>query len=335
MALSGAQDSKKTGVLLVNLGSPDEPTKPALRRYLREFLSDPRVVNIPRFIWLIVLNFLVLPFRSGKSVKAYRKIWTEQGSPLVFNSIQLGKEIADQLDNTIQVDVAMRYGQPSMSSRLDVFKKNNIRKLIVLPLYPQYSSTTTASVFDALFTLLSRWEQIPALNFINDYHLNSAYIQTVADSINDFWKQHSRSEVLLISFHGLPAHSINLGDPYFYQCHATASLIADTLGLKENQWQIVFQSRFGKAEWLKPYCIEVLRQLPGQGVMNVDIVCPGFPVDCLETLEEIVITNKAVFLQAGGQSCRYISALNATQSHAKALINVINEHCQDLVVNRK
>ena len=330
MALSRTPESNKTGVLLVNLGSPDAPTTSALRRYLREFLSDPRVVNIPRFIWWLILNCLVLPFRPGKSVKAYRKIWTEQGSPLVVNSTCLGKEIAVQLDDSIQVAVAMRYGKPSIGSKLDTLKKDQIRRLIVLPLYPQYSSTTTASVFDETFALLSQWEQLPALNFINDYHLNFAYIQAVANSITDFWNQYTRGEILLMSFHGLPANSLKLGDPYFHQCHASASLIAEKLGLHEKRWQIVFQSRFGKAEWLKPYCVEVLQQLPQQGIKKIDIVCPGFSVDCLETLEEIAITNKKVFIQAGGQSYQYISALNATRSHADALINVINESCQGI-----
>ena len=330
MVLSRTPESNKTGVLLINLGSPDAPTTSALRRYLREFLSDPRVVNIPRFIWWLILNFLVLPIRPGKSVKAYRKIWTEQGSPLVVTSVRLGKEIAEQLGDTTQVEVAMRYGKPSIRSKLDTLKRDQIRKLIVLPLYPQYSSTTTASVFDETFASLSQWKQFPALNFINDYHLNSAYIQAVADSITNFWKQHTAGEILLMSFHGLPANSLKLGDPYFHQCHASALLIAEKLGLHEKQWMIVFQSRFGKAEWLKPYCVDVLQQLPQQDIKKIDIVCPGFSVDCLETLEEIAITNKAIFMQAGGQSYQYISALNATCSHADALMNVINESCQGI-----
>ncbi len=326
MTLPRTPEETKTGVLLVNLGSPDAPTRPALRRYLREFLSDPRVVKIPRFIWWLILNLLVLPFRPRKSTKAYKKIWTAKGSPLVVTSTSLGKEIAEQVDDNIHVEVAMRYGKPSIRSKLDSLIKQRVQKLIVLPLYPQYSSTTTASVFDETVALISQWEQIPALNFINDYHLNTAYIQAVADFIIDFWDQNTRGEILLMSFHGLPANSLKLGDPYFYQCHASANLIAEQLGLQEKQWQIVFQSRFGKAEWLKPYCLEVLKQLPEQGIKNVDIVCPGFPVDCLETLEEIAITNKVFFLQAGGKSYQYIPALNTSQNHVDALINVINEN---------
>lgn len=324
MALSSRQLPKRTGVLLVNLGSPDKPTVSAVRRYLREFLWDRRVVNLPRTIWWIILNFFVLPLRPAKSAKAYRKIWTEEGSPLVSISQQLSDQLSEKSSGKISVELAMRYGHPAIKDKLLKFKQDKIGRLIVLPLYPQYSSTTTASVFDAVMEEIVRWQPIPDFNFISDYHQNSTYIEQIADSVNKFWSQQGKGEKLLLSFHGLPAMSIKLGDPYFYQCHKTAELIAERLKLEKKDWQIVFQSRFGRAEWLKPYCVEVLQHLPGQGIKNVDIICPGFAVDCLETLEEIAITNKSFFLDAGGQQYRYIPALNATDRHVAVLTDLLN-----------
>lgn len=325
MALSSAKSTKNTGVLLVNLGSPDKPTTTAVRRYLREFLWDPRVVNLPRMLWWFILHFLVLPLRPSRSAKAYRKIWTQEGSPLVSISQQLSDQLSEKLSGEASVEVAMRYGQPSISDKLEKFSKKKIEQLIVLPLYPQYSSTTTASVFDAVVEELVRWQPIPSTHFISDYHQNSEYIEAVADSVQNFWSQEGRGEKLLLSFHGLPERSIKQGDPYFYQCHKTAELIADKLKLDKKDWQIVFQSRFGRAEWLKPYCIEVLQKLPGQGIKNVDVICPGFAVDCLETLEEIAITNKSIFIEAGGQQYRYIPALNANESHATVLAELMKQ----------
>ncbi len=325
MALTSAKPAKKTGLLLVNLGSPDKPTRTAVRRYLREFLWDPRVVNIPRIVWWFLLHFLVLPFRPARSAKAYSQIWTKEGSPLVSISQQLSDLLSKKLSGKASVELAMRYGKPAIKEKLDQFSNDKIEQLIVLPLYPQYSSTTTASVFDSVVNELMGWQSIPSIHFIGDYHDQSGYIEAIADSIQEYWSQEGRGERLLLSFHGLPERSIKLGDPYFYQCHKTAELIADKLRLDKKDWQIVFQSRFGRAEWLKPYCVEVLQQLPGQGIKKVDVVCPGFAVDCLETLEEIAITNKSIFIEAGGRQYRYIPALNATERHADVLSELLKQ----------
>jgi ferrochelatase len=324
----GSAVPKKTAVLLVNLGSPSAPTSSAVRKYLKEFLWDPRVVNIPRPIWWMILHFLVLPFRPRKSVKAYKKIWQKKGSPLIFLTEQLTKKVAEQLgnklkDNRYSIDWVMRYGKPSISKQLAQYKKVQIDELIVIPLYPQYSSTTTASVYDEVIRCLSQWRHIPTLHFVSDYHQNPFYIDAIASSIEQSWKLNGRNERLLMSFHGLPEQLTKWGDPYFDQCNRTASLIAERLGLTTDQWQMVFQSRFGKAKWLQPYCIEALRAFPEQSIKHIDVVCPGFAVDCLETLEEIELANKAIFLEAGGESYHYIPALNDSEKHIETMVNLI------------
>ena len=318
---------KKTGVLLVNLGSPTAPTTRAVRRFLKEFLGDPRVVNLPRPLWWLILNFLVLPFRPARSAKAYRKIWHEQGSPLSDLTRRLTTKIADKLRaKGISVDYAMRYGEPSIAHRLRAFKKAGITDVIVLPLYPQYSSTTTASVYDDLVKELNQWRHLPGIQFISDYHQDSHYIAAVSDSIELAWREHGKNERLLMSFHGLPEQLTKWGDPYFHQCQQTAALIAEKLGLNDQHWMIVFQSRFGKAQWLKPYCVDTLQALPEQGIKTVDVVCPGFAVDCLDTLEEIAMENKSIFMAAGGTGYQYIPALNDTDAHVDAIINLL-ENC--------
>ena len=317
--------SKKTGILLTNLGSPTAPTTRAVRRFLKDFLGDPRVVNLPRPLWWLILNFFVLPFRPARSAKAYRKVWRQQGSPLTYLTRQLTEKIANKLaPKGISVNYAMRYGEPSIARRLRAFKKEGITDVIVLPLYPQYSSTTTASVYDDLVKELNQWRHLPGIQFISDYHQDSHYIAAVADSIERTWREYGKNERLLMSFHGLPEQLTKWGDPYFHQCHKTAALIAEKLGLNEQQWMIVFQSRFGKAQWLKPYCVDTLQELPGLGTKTVDVVCPGFPVDCLETLEEIAMENKSIFMAAGGTDYRYIPALNDTDAHVDAIINLLD-----------
>ncbi|WP_305907483.1 ferrochelatase [Methylomarinum sp. Ch1-1] len=316
---------KKVGVLLVNLGSPDAPTTSRVRRFLREFLGDPRVVNLPRALWWVILNFFVLPFRPRKSARAYREIWTDKGSPLVYYTRQLSDKLAIALDSDeIHVDYAMRYGKPVLADKLNAFKAQMLDEIIILPLYPQYSSTTTASVYDAVDDVVRPWRHIPSLQFIAEYHDHQAYIAAVAESIKAFWHKHGRNDLLLMSFHGLPAKLTDLGDPYYHHCQKTAALIAERLGLHDTQWKLVFQSRFGKAEWLKPYCLEVLQDLPQQGSKEVDIVCPGFAVDCLETLEEIALANKEEFLAAGGKSYRYIPALNDSDEHVKVMVDLLS-----------
>lgn len=325
-----AESRKKIGVLLVNLGTPDAPTPAAVRRYLREFLADPRVVEIPRVIWWFVLNLLIAPLRAPKSAHAYATVWTERGSPLMFHSSDLATAVQEHLErragNGTQylVRLGMRYGNPSVRSQLDALKTEGVEALVVLPLYPQYSAATAASTYDALWQVLRGWRHVPSHAFIADYYREPAYSDAVASSISRYWKSHGEAPgVLLFSFHGLPARSRALGDPYYDQCVASASAIAARLGLDDSRWRLVFQSRFGPMEWLKPYCVEVLAELPKQGVSAVDVVCPGFAVDCLETLEEIAVTNREIFLSAGGSQYRYIPALNSSPQHVAVIADLV------------
>ncbi|WP_020161031.1 ferrochelatase [Methylobacter marinus] len=318
--------TRKTGVLLVNLGSPAAPTTSAVRRFLKEFLGDPRVVNLPRPLWWIILRFFILPFRPRRSAAAYRKIWDKKGSPLVYLTRQLTEQVAGRLNaEGVVTDYAMRYGEPSIAKQLNFLKKQGIDNLIVLPLYPQYSSTTTASVYDDLVRELNRWRYLPSFQFISDYHQDDHYIAAAAESIEQTWREQGKNDLLLMSFHGLPEQLTKWGDPYFHQCHKTAALIAERLNLNKDQWQVVFQSRFGKAQWLKPYCAETLQSLPKQGIKKIDMVCPGFAVDCLETLEEIAMENKRLFMAAGGEVYRYIPALNDSTSHVNAIVKLFEQ----------
>ena len=318
---------KKIGIILANLGSPTAPTTKAVRRFLKDFLGDPRVVNLPRPIWWVILNCFVLPFRPSRSAKAYSKVWHEKGSPLTYLTKQLTEKVAVRLNpKNIKVDYAMRYGEPSIATQLKAFKQDGVTDVIVLPLYPQYSSTTTASIYDDLTKELKQWRHLPSFEFISDYHQDSHYIAAVAASIEQAWREQAKNELLVMSFHGLPEQLTQWGDPYFHQCHKTATLIAEKLGLTEKQWMIVFQSRFGKAQWLKPYCVDTLQDLPTQGIKAIDIVCPGFAVDCLETLEEIAMENKSIFMEAGGNEYRYIACLNDSQAHVDALIQLLQLH---------
>ena len=316
--------TKKTAVILANLGSPTAPTTKAVRKFLADFLGDPRVVNIPRPIWWIILNCFVLPFRPSKSAKAYKKIWHEKGSPLAYLTREMTEKLAVQLaEKGVITDYAMRYGEPSIATRLKEFKEQGVTDVVVLPLYPQYSSTTTASIYDDLIKELNHWWHIPSFQFISDYHDNEYYIAALAESIQAAWQAQPKNELLVMSFHGLPELLTKKGDPYFHQCHKTAVLLAEKLGLAEHEWKIVFQSRFGKAEWLKPYCVDTLEELPGLGVKTVDLVCPGFAVDCLETLEEIAMENREVFMEAGGAEYRYIACLNDSDAQISAFIKML------------
>lgn len=316
--------TKKTAILIVNLGSPASPNTGDVRQFLREFLGDPRVVNIPRPIWWMILNLFILPFRPQKSAHAYQTIWTEQGSPLVVFTRDLTAKLADAIaDEHLIVDYAMRYGKPSLATKLRDFEQQGVDEIVVLPLYPQYSSTTTASIFDVVADAIKNWWHVPGLRLISDFYRHPAYIAALADSIRHYWQAHGQSQLLVMSFHGVPAMLTKKGDPYYYHCQATAELLAKALGLEAHQWRLVFQSRFGKAEWLKPYCVEVLEELPQEGIHSVDLVCPGFSVDCLETLEEIAITNQEIFLEAGGQQYRYIPALNDSDAHIAVLREII------------
>lgn len=315
----------KAGLLIVNLGTPEAPTAKALRRYLREFLGDRRVVPLPRILWIPLLYGVISILRAPRSAKAYQKIWMNQGSPLAVHTLQLADQLRKQ---GWRVEAAMRYGQPAIAKGLEKLKDQGCETLFVLPLYPQYSITTTASVFDKVVELLGRWPQQPSFYFLSDYHDDPAYIAAIADQVKQFWQENGRPQRLLFSFHGLPEKSREQGDPYYDQCLNSARLIAQALNLAESDWQVVFQSRFGPARWLQPYCVDVLQALPEQGINQVDVLCPGFAVDCLETLEEIALTNREIFLAAGGKQYRYIPALNDESRQVKMLENLIQKRVQ-------
>ena len=319
-----------TGVLVTNLGTPDAPTTSALRRYLAEFLADPRVVEIPKLIWWFILHGVILRTRPKRSAAVYRKIWTEAGSPLLAISKKQVAAIQTFLDQhateKFHVELAMRYGNPSIQSGLEKLQRANTKKIIILPLYPQYSASTTASTFDAVANILKTWRDIPELHLVKHYHDTPDYINALAESITEHWQKASRAEKLLFSFHGIPKAYFESGDPYYYECHQTARLVAKKLNLNEEQWILTFQSRFGPKEWLKPYTDETLKELAMTGTKNVDVICPGFSSDCLESLEEIDMQNRKFFLEAGGEKFSYIPALNDRPAHISALANIIQKY---------
>jgi protoporphyrin/coproporphyrin ferrochelatase len=334
----GQQNQYKstTAILLCNLGTPDAPTAPALRRYLGEFLSDHRVVEIPKLVWWLILNGIILRLRPAKSAKKYESIWitpdkTGQGggSPLKVwsekNALLLQGNLAER-GHRVLVRLGMRYGNPSIPAQMDALKKEGFNRVLVLPLYPQYSGTTSASVFDAVYSWATKTRLIPELRFVNHYHDHPAYISALAARIQAHWQAHGRSEKLVMSFHGVPERTLSLGDPYHCECHKTARLLAEKLGLSKEQYQLTFQSRFGKAKWLEPYTEPTLIALAQSGCKSVDVVCPGFPVDCLETLEEISMEAKEAFLHAGGESFSYIPCLNDSQPWIDALADVAEQH---------
>lgn len=316
----------KTGVLLINLGTPDAPTAKALRRYLKEFLSDPRVVEIPRFIWWPILNFIILNVRPKKSAVKYDSVWMPEGSPLRVHTerqMQAIQGLLAQRGLDVEVAYAMRYGNPSIPSVLAGMRARGLRRLLVLPMYPQYSASTTATAFDVLLAEIMAMRNQPDLRLIRSFHDYGPYIDALAAQVQRHWADHGRGDLLLFSFHGVPKFSLLKGDPYHCECHKTARLIAQKLGLSTDQWALSFQSRFGKAEWLKPYTAEVLAALPGRGVKTLDVMCPGFPADCLETLEEIALEGRDEFLHAGGQAYRYIACMNEDAVGMQALADLV------------
>ncbi len=318
-----------TGVLLTNLGTPDTPATKDVRRYLAEFLSDPRVVEVARPVWWLVLHGVILRTRPRRSAKSYAKIWTDQGSPLMLHTrhqaTALEASLNENAPGAFRVEPAMRYGQPSIASALDRLRQANAQRLVILPLYPQYSATTTASTFDAMSSTLRGWRWIPAFNFINQYHDHPAYIEALANSVKRFQAEHGPAERLLISFHGIPEEYAAAGDPYPDQCQHTAELLARSLKLSPDQWGYSFQSRMGSKAWIQPYTDETLKQWGAAGVRKVQVICPGFPADCLETLEEIGEENRDYFIQAGGREYHYIPALNDAPEHIAMLARLVNE----------
>ena len=318
------------GVLLSNLGTPDEPTAPAVRRYLAEFLWDRRVVDLPRPIWWLVLHGIILRLRPARSARLYRKVWTESGSPLLAIARQQRAALQEALDallpGPIRVELGMRYGNPSIGDALGRLVDAGAERILVLPLYPQYSSTTTASTADAVHANIRQRHWIPELRWINDYHMDSGYIAALAGSLRDAWRARPPADKLVFSFHGIPERYHLRGDPYPCFCRGTARAVAELLDLPEQRWTVVFQSRFGREEWLKPYADETLRELADAGVGSVDVICPGFSADCLETLEEMEQENCEIFLASGGQSYRYIPALNDRPEHIRALASLVERN---------
>lgn len=312
-----------TGVLLTNLGTPDAPTPSAVRRYLGEFLWDPRVIELSRPIWWLILHGFVLRVRPRLSAAAYRTVWTDEGSPLLVGLKRQAQALSKLVSGEIQVAIGMRYGKPSISSGLAQLAQAGVDKIVVLPLYPQYSATTTASTFDAVADTLNQWRQVPNLAFVADYHDNAEYIESLASSIRRHWAEHGRAERLLFSFHGIPQGYVDAGDPYEHQCVETVQLLTQTLGLTHKEWQLAFQSRVGREVWLQPYTDMVLQSWGKQHLESVEVICPGFSTDCLETLEEIDQRYRALFQSSGGGRFYYIPALNDDDAHIRTLENIV------------
>ena len=321
----------QTAVLLVNLGTPDAPTAPALRRYLAEFLSDPRVVEIPRLVWWPILHGIILRTRPAKSAAKYASVWMEDGSPLAVWTRRQTEAVAAALaanGQRVLVRHAMRYGNPGLSAVLDELRAAGATRVLVLPLYPQYAAATTASVGDKVMQWAQRSRRVPEFRFVGEYHDDPAYIDALAQSLRTHWQAHGRASKLVLSFHGLPERSLHLGDPYHCQCHKTARLLAERLELSPSEVMVTFQSRFGKAKWLGPYTEPTLRALAAQGLKSVDVMCPGFVADCLETLEEIGHEVRAAFLEAGGEDFRYVPCLNDDPAWVAALTGLVERHLQ-------
>jgi len=318
------------GVFLINLGTPDAPTAPAVRRYLAEFLNDPRVIELPRALWWPVLHGILLRLRPRRSARSYRAVWTARGSPLLAiarrQTTALQARLDRRLSGQVRVVLGMRYGNPSIPAALAGLRDLNARRILVLPLYPQYSATTTASGFDAVTAELTTWRRLPELRFVNQYHDEPGYIAALAQSIRAHWADQGEPDRLLFSFHGLPREYLLRGDPYGCQCRKTARLTAAALGLAPQRWQIAFQSRVGRKEWLRPYTDETLTAWGREGVGKAHVICPGFSADCLETLEEIAVTNRDGFLAAGGQDFDYIPALNDRPDHLEMLEGLVRRH---------
>lgn len=319
-------------VLLINLGSPEAPTKKALRPYLNQFLSDRRVIDLPRWQWLPILHGIVLNTRPKRSAHAYRQIWQEDGAPLIAitarQTVALRAALAARGLGHLHVESAMRYGEPSIARTLQTLATGGLEKLLIVPMYPQYSDATTASVFDGVAQALANRRGIPELRLVRDWHSHPRYIAAIADSIRRHTLAHGTAEQLLFSFHGLPARYAAEGDPYPQQCEATVAAVAESLQLPADRYRLVYQSRFGNESWLRPYADETIRQLADSGCQNLRVICPGFAADCLETLEEMAMTNRALFLQHGGRHYDYIPALNDDPAHIELLADLVVQHTQ-------
>ena len=320
-----------TGILLTNLGTPDEPTAKAVKPYLREFLSDPRVIEIPKLLWQIILRGIILQIRPRRSAKIYSTVWTNEGSPLLAIAKKqldlVRKNLKSSHSNSV-VELAMRYGNPSIESALLKLKQQKIRRLLVLPLYPQYCAATTASTFDKVTNILQKWRWIPELRFINQYFEEENYIMALSKSIEDFWKKNGKPQKTIFSYHGIPKKYHIKGDPYHCFCLKTSRLVKEYLNLSDDDVMTTFQSRFGRAEWLQPYTSQTLIELPSKGIKDVHIISPGFSPDCLETLEELEEENREYFVKAGGEKYKYIPCLNDDPLHISMMVNLIQKHTQ-------
>ena len=321
----------KTAVVLVNLGTPDAPTAAAVRPYLKQFLSDPRVVEIPKLIWWFILNCFILPLRSSKSAAKYALIWTKEGSPLKVHTKKQAVLLRGHLGergHDVLVTYAMRYGSPSLPDVLQKLKAEACDRILILPAYPQYSGATTASIFDAVFAHYAGERNVPELRFVKHYHDHDGYVQALKESVLAYWQSNGRPRTLVMSFHGVPKRTLLLGDPYFCECQKTARLLANQLGLSPDQYVVSFQSRFGKAEWLQPYTVPTLVGLAKEGLERVDVICPGFTSDCLETLEEIAIEAKQAFKAAGGKEFHFIPCLNESSPWISGMAAIVEQHLQ-------
>jgi protoporphyrin/coproporphyrin ferrochelatase len=324
--------TERIGVLLVNSGTPASPSARDVRRFLRALLSDPRVVELPRILWWPILNGLILPFRPARVARKYRKIWTPQGSPLVANSNRLRTELSTTLAQRtlapLSVEVAYLYARPAVGEALTKLRDAGAQRILVVPHFPQYCGATTGAVYDQVNEELRHWRWLPELRYVAEYHDHPGYIDALRASVVQQWEVEGRTRHLVISFHGIPERLVHSGDPYFYKCRQSARLLADELMLRDDEWSVSFHSRFGPGAWLRPYTIDVMAGLPARGIDEVSVICPGFAVDCLETVEEIDMENRARFLAAGGRRFVYVPALNARPEHGRFLADLIAQHCE-------
>lgn len=324
---------ERLGVLVVNLGTPQAPETKAVRRYLSQFLSDPRIIELPRWLWNIILHGIILRFRPAKSAAAYREVWSEEtGSPLLSISraqtAAIKAELVKRYGDHVTVELGMRYGHPSIDEAITTLEAANVRRMVVLPMYPQYSGTTTASVFDGIAERMQRTRWIPEMRFINQFCDHDAYIQALAATVKESWAENGRADLLVTSYHGIPRRYLLAGDPYHCLCHKTSRLLAEALNIGADEIKVVFQSRVGREEWLRPYCDETMKALPGEGYKSIDVLCPAFSADCLETIEEISGENKEYFMENGGERFQYIPCLNDRPDHIQFLTDLVVRHAQ-------
>ena len=326
------RQQERTGVCITNLGTPEAPDTKSVRRFLREFLSDPRVIEFPRLGWWFILNTVILAFRPSRSATLYQRVWSEGGSPLLVHTQAQCLALAERLPE-FEVVFGMRYGKPSISSAIQELARREVGRIIILPLYPQYSATTTASTFDAVAQAFKKIRYLPEFHFVTAYYDDLGYISALAESVHEAWSEAPRGQKLLLSFHGLPARYAMAGDPYPNQCKITAERLARTLEIADESWGIGYQSRVGREPWLQPYTSQTLKAWAEQGIESVDVLCPGFSADCLETVDEIGFENKQLFLKAGGKSLRYIPALNHRPTHIAAIANIIKRRITTQVLS--